>query len=118
MKPDFSGKREIYLEVAEKYESFIRLGILSPGDKLPSVRAAAQEMGINPNTMARAYSYLEERGLIYTLPKKGVYVARSEDHGQKEDELTLNAREALSSLKAQGVARETLETLISEVYGK
>ncbi len=118
MKPDFSGKREIYLEVAEKYESFIRMGILSPGEKLPSVRAAAQEMGINPNTMARAYSYLEERGLIYTLPKKGVYVARPEETEQKEDTLTKDARDILLSLKEKGLSRDTLDTLISEVYGK
>ncbi len=118
MKPDFSGKREIYLEVAEKYESYIRMGILSPGEKLPSVRAAAQEMGINPNTMARAYSYLEERGLIYTLPKKGVYVARLEETEQKEDTFTQEARSAIMSLKERGLTREALDTLISEVYGK
>lgn len=118
MHTDFSGKREIYLEVAEKYESYIRLGILSPGEKLPSVRAAAQEMGINPNTMARAYSYLEERGLIYTLPKKGVYVSRLSDEEAKENTLTNDARDILSSLKERGLSREALDTLISEVYGK
>ena len=122
MKPDFSGKREIYLEVADKYESFIRMGILSPGDKLPSVRAAAQEMGINPNTMARAYSYLEDRGLIYTLPKKGVYVAKLDTAEQKEEQeentLTNEARSALLSLKDSGLTREALEALITEVYGK
>ena len=118
MQANFTGKREIYLEVAEKYESYIKLGILSPGEKLPSVRAAAQEMGINPNTMARAYSYLEERGLIYTLPKKGVYVARFEEAEQKEDTLTKEARSAIQSLKDRGLTRETLDTLISEVYGK
>ena len=118
MKPDFSGKREIYLEVAEKYESYIRMGILSSGEKLPSVRAAAQEMGINPNTMARAYSYLEERGLIYTSPKKGVYVARPEETEQKEDKLTSESRDILVSLKEKGLSREALDTLISEVYGK
>ena len=118
MKPDFSGKREIYLEVADKYESFIRMGILSPGDKLPSVRAAAQEMGINPNTMARAYSYLEERGLIYTLPKKGVYVSSPDSGNVDQAILTNEAREALASLKERGLSRAALATLIEEVYGK
>ena len=47
MQAKFSGKREIYIEAAEKYEEYIKLGILSPGEKLPSVRAAAQKMGIN-----------------------------------------------------------------------
>ena len=118
MQATFSGKREIYLEVAEKYESYIKLGILSPGEKLPSVRAAAQEMGINPNTMARAYSYLEERGLIYTLPKKGVYVSSPEEGNANEIILTNEAREVITSLKEKGLSRATLETLIKEVYGK
>ena len=118
MQATFSGKREIYLEVAEKYESYIRLGILAPGEKLPSVRTAAQEMGINPNTMARAYSYLEERGLIYSLPKKGVYVSHPSETEKTDNTLTEDAREFLSSLKEKGLSREALDTLISEVYGK
>ena len=118
MQANFTGKREIYLEVAEKYESYIKLGILSAGEKLPSVRAAAQEMGINPNTMARAYSYLEERGLIYTLPKKGVYVSSPESGNEHETTLTIEAREVLSSLKDKGLTRAALATLIEEVYGK
>lgn len=117
MQANFTGKREIYLEVAEKYESYIRLGILAAGERLPSVRAAAQEIGINPNTMARAYSYLEERGLIYTLPKKGVYVS-SPDGGNEINTLTQEAREVLSSLKERGLSRAALATLIEEVYGK
>lgn len=118
MQATFSGKREIYLEVAEKYESYIKLGILAPGEKLPSVRAAAQEMGINPNTMARAYSYLEERGLIYTLPKKGVYVSSPDEGNENETALTNEAREVLTSFMEKGLTREALDTLISEVYGK
>ena len=118
MQANFTGKREIYLEVAEKYESYIKLGILAAGEKLPSVRAAAQEMGINPNTMARAYSYLEERGLIYTLPKKGVYVSSPEEGNENETTLTTEAREVLSSLKDKGLTRAALATLIEEVYGK
>ncbi len=118
MQANFTGKREIYLEVAEKYESYIKLGILSAGEKLPSVRAAAQEMGINPNTMARAYSYLEERGLIYTLPKKGVYVSSPEEGNENENVLKKDAREILISFKEKGLSRAALATLIEEVYGK
>ena len=118
MQANFTGKREIYLEVAEKYESYIKLGILAAGEKLPSVRAAAQEMGINPNTMARAYSYLEERGLIYTLPKKGVYVSPPENGNENGSTLTIEAHEALTSFKDKGLTRAALATLIEEVYGK
>ena len=53
-----TGKRSVYLEIAEEYKRFIRLGVLSDGDKLPSVRALAVELGINPNTVERAYTCL------------------------------------------------------------
>ena len=61
-------------------------------------------------------------GLIYTLPKKGVYVARLDTAEQKEateeNTLTNEARSALLSLKDSGLTREALEALITEVYGK
>lgn len=69
-----TGKRSVYLEIAEEYKRFIRLGVLSDGDKLPSVRALAVELGINPNTVERAYTLLESEGYIRTIVKKGAYV--------------------------------------------
>ena len=53
-----TGKRSVYLEIAEEYKRFIRLGVLSDGDKLPSVRALAVELGINPNTVERARTWI------------------------------------------------------------
>lgn len=69
-----SGKRSIYEDIVEEYARFIRLGVLREGEKLPSCRALAMQLGINPNTVERAYSELEKRGLIRTLPKKGAFV--------------------------------------------
>ena len=54
----FTGKRDVYLEVAERYEKYIKLGVLRDGDKLPSVRTAAGELGVNPNTVQKAYQHL------------------------------------------------------------
>ena len=68
--------------------------------------------------MARAYSYLEERGLIYTLPKKGVYVSSPDGGNENKAILTNEARELLTSLKERGLDRAALATLIEEVYGK
>ena len=74
----FSGRQDVYIEIAEKITQYIRAGVYRAGDKLPSVRQAAGEMGVNPNTVARAYALLEERGLVHALPKKGAYVSEGE----------------------------------------
>ena len=57
-----SGRQDIYLDIADKYEQYIKSGLYQNGDKLPSVRTAASDMGVNPNTVARAYALLEESG--------------------------------------------------------
>ena len=74
MEVYLSGKRNIYEEIVETYAKYIRTGALRAGEKLPSCRGLAMQLGINPNTVERAYSELEKRGLIRTLPKKGAFV--------------------------------------------
>ena len=118
MEWEFMDGVPIYTQIVDQMTMRIARGAYEPGEKLPSVRAAAQEMGINPNTMARAYFYLEERGLIYTLPKKGVYVSSPDSGNEDKLSLTNEARELLTSLKERGLSSAALATLIEEVYGK
>ena len=61
----FSGKQDVYLEIADKLRQYIHAGIWQAGDRLPSVRQAAGEMGVNPNTVARAYALLEEEDMAW-----------------------------------------------------
>ena len=112
----FSGKQDIYLEIAEKYEEYILKGILKKGDKLPSVRIAAQEMGVNPNTVARAYSLLEDRGFICSLPKKGVFV-KLESSDEKEKILS-DCKGNLIHFKNQGVDYDDFISILKEVFKK
>ena len=113
MKFNFSGNQDIYLEIAERYKEYIRQGILQYGDKLPSVRQAAVELSVNPNTVARAYAKLEEDGFIHSLPKKGAYVSYEscEAHQKEHDGLAL-----VYALRDSGVSRQTLLKWIEEVY--
>ena len=114
MRTGFSGKQEIYLEIAERYKQYIRLGALRAGEKLPSVRAAAVELGVNPNTVARAYSQLEADGFIKALPKKGVFVIWGE-----ESELSCGEeKSAILALKERGFSKDLILRLVEEVYGK
>lgn len=110
-----TGKRSVYLEIAEEYKRFIRLGVLSDGDKLPSVRALAVELGINPNTVERAYTLLESEGYIRTIVKKGAYV----DYRPESRVAVLQeARKRVEELRDSGLTRDELYQLMDEVYGR
>lgn len=112
MKWIFSGKQNVYLEIAEQYKEYIRLGLLAPDEKLPSVRTAAVELGVNPNTIARAFALLEEEGYVRSLPKKGIYVLPQETaHGDDGE-----SRALLTALRDRGVPKEQLLKMIEEVY--
>lgn len=111
----FSGKRDVYLEIAERYARYIQLGILKDGDKLPSVRVAASELGVNPNTVQKAYTHLEEQGLICSLPKKGVFVTyAAQDGGAPAARRAV--LDALAALKAQGIRKAEIAMILEEVY--
>jgi len=65
----------IYVQVAEQISKAIARGELASGDKLPAVRKLASELAINPNTVARAYSRLEQAGLVTTKTGSGTFVS-------------------------------------------
>lgn len=68
---DLKSDRPIYTQLIEQIELMIFSGIYPPGAKLPSVREMAQDAAVNPNTMQRALSRMEEVGLIITHRTSG-----------------------------------------------
>ena len=115
MIKSFSSKRDVYLEIAERYEKYITLGVIKSGEKLPSVRTAATELRVNPNTVQRAYALLEEKGLIRSLPKKGAFVIYGDEPQEKCQTFnTLTA--AILTLKEQGISQDQIISVIEEVY--
>ena len=64
----------IYLQIAEAARSAIAAGVYRPGESLPSLRALALVLHVNPNTVQRAYDELEREGLVYAQRGKGLFV--------------------------------------------
>ncbi|MBQ7379777.1 MAG: GntR family transcriptional regulator [Clostridia bacterium] len=114
MKFSFSGNQDIYLEIAQRYKEYIRQGIIRDGEKLPSVRVAAGELSVNPNTVAKAYAKLEQDGYICSLPKKGVYVTYKggREHKTENADLAL-----IYAMRDRGIDKQTVLDWIEEVYG-
>jgi GntR family transcriptional regulator len=71
---DFRSGLPIYTQIANQVQSQIASGILNPGDQLPTVRALAEELRVNFNTVARAYRILDEVRIISTQQGRGTYI--------------------------------------------
>ena len=71
---DFRSGLPIYMQVVERIKERLAGGQLKPGDQLPTVRALAQELRVNFNTIARSYRILDELGIISTQQGRGTYI--------------------------------------------
>ena len=79
MSYDFETGTPIYLQIIEKIKADIISKKYLPNDKLPSVREFSIELKVNPNTVQKALSELENEGLIYTERTNGKFVTKDED---------------------------------------
>ncbi|MCR5371894.1 MAG: GntR family transcriptional regulator [Solobacterium sp.] len=109
---NLQSKTPIYEQIQEQILKFIEVGVLKPGDRLPSVRQMAVDNGINPNTVAKAYAEMEKNGYVYNLPKKGVYVAEVNINDSRIQQI----RQLLIPLKENGITKEELLEVINGIY--
>ena len=72
---DYQSKLPFYEQIAERFRTLILRGILPADSQMPSVRSLAVDLSINPNTIQKAYSLLEQQGYIYSVKGRGNYVA-------------------------------------------
>lgn len=71
---DFRAGLPIYTQIVNQVQSQVVGGVLKPGDQLPTVRALAEELRVNFNTVARAYRILDEERIISTQQGRGTYI--------------------------------------------
>lgn len=77
---DFRSRKPIYEQICDKIKELIAMGELKGGEQLPAVRALAKEIGINHNTIQKAFSQLEREGVINSVAGKGSFVNGSIDN--------------------------------------
>ena len=105
-------KMSLYLVIAENIRRKIAAGVLSDGDKLPSCRDYAAELGVNPNTVQRAYTLLEDNGVVFTIAKKGVFVSS----GKKMPERNQLAFARISELKNAGFSKQEILNAVQQIF--
>ena len=97
--------RPIYEQVRDGLRRLIITGAIPPGDKLPSVRALAGQLAINPNTIQRSYESLEQEGYAYSVPGKGSFAALPQDvTDQRREELLAKLDAIVQELVYLGMA--------------
>lgn len=110
---DITGRTPIYEQICRAVCSEITRGVLKENDQIPPSRQLAQQLGLNPNTVAKAYQMLERDGIIYTVAGRGSFVAPS--NGMANSTLTKDFEEkAREALKA-GIPKETLMAIIEKL---
>ena len=109
---NLQGKETIYEQIKQQIIKFINAGVLKAGDKLPSVRELASNLGVNPNTVLKAYQELEGDGYIYTLNKKGNFICDINNIKRENDEVYF----FLNHLKENGYKYEEISKIVDEVY--
>ena len=113
---NYRDSRPIYEQIKDGFKKLIATGAIGTDEKLPSVRALATQLSINPNTIQRAYAELESEGYTYSIPGKGSFAApRSAADRARKAELKEHFRTLAAELRSLGVSEEELCALIKEV---
>ena len=90
---NFKSGKPVYLQLVDQVRSAAASGAVQTGDPLPSVRALAEELRVNRNTVAKAYAELESQRVIETLAGKGCFVRATSSPFKKDVRLKLLAQE-------------------------
>ena len=114
---DYKSRVPIYDQITGGIIRLKALGVLKAGDKLPSVRVMAIDLGINPNTVQRAYNILEADGVIYSVAGKGSFISGD----NKAADAILSAakntfRQAVEQARQAGLDETTLKQLIDTTF--
>jgi GntR family transcriptional regulator len=120
LRPNPSSGVPIYLQLMEQVKHNIETGALRPGEQLPGIRPLAEELVINPNTVAKAYRELEHEGVIELRHGAGAFVS-SNGRAKKATD-TLRAGQtlvtaAVDKLRERGVTDEEIRRLFEAALG-
>ena len=116
---DYRDKRPIYEQMVEKLERLIVSGGLEQGSKMPSVRSLAVDLAVNPNTVQRAYTMLEQEGYLYTVTGRGSFVAPEQEWRDGQLRRVLAEWVAMTrKARDAGLSREVLQEELMEVFSR
>ena len=116
---DYQSKLPLYEQITQRFQALILRGVMKPDTQMPSVRTLAVELSINPNTIQKAYSLLEQQGNIYPVKGRGIFVSDSSALvQQKKDSLLDEFKRLVTGGKELGIRKAEYIQVIDRVYQK
>lgn len=115
---DLRDRKQLYEQLVDNIKALILGGELRADDRLPSVRSLARELGINPNTIQKAYSELERCGTIMTLPGRGSIVVAQADELKRDRLRTLTESlvQLANEARIAGITKEEFLNAAEKAY--
>lgn len=117
---DSFSRVPVYEQIIRQVESFVLKDILQADTQIPSVRNLSVTLSINPNTIQKAYSELDRKGIIYSVPGRGCFITKEAKNilSEHKKEKLSSLIEIIAELKLAGITKdiilETIETAYSD----
>jgi GntR family transcriptional regulator len=108
---DFRSRKPIYEQICDKIKELIAIGELKNGEQLPAVRVLAKEIGINHNTIQKAFAQLEREGVITSVTGKGSFIDTSANHSELFHQKALE--EITSVIEKNRIYQVTFDDIVS-----
>ena len=115
---DSKSRLPFYEQLVENIRALVLSGALEGDAQLPSVRQLAGELGINPNTVQKAYATLQQTGVIYTVPGRGNFICSDTTalRADRGESLLEQLRQLVLQLRRLGIGQERVAACVQEVY--
>jgi GntR family transcriptional regulator len=114
---DYRSRLPIYEQLYKDITRKAALGAIEQGEPLPSVRSLAQELGVNPNTVQKAYQMLEHDGIICSVPGKGSFLSGDVSAISQQREIAAEKlNEALQTAADCGIPKAEVLTQVNDIF--
>lgn len=104
-----------YVQIVQQVQQALRLGLLQPGDRLPTARAVVEATALNPNTVLKAYRELESQGLVETRRRHGTFVTGTLGVSPADSPWRAELADVATRARAAGLERDDLAALFTDV---
>ena len=114
---NYQLKTPLYEQIADQFQLMILKGVLQPDEQMPSVRSLASKLSINPNTIQKAYTQLEQQGYIYPIKGRGNFVCNTEHISREEKDRFFHELGTLLRYGHDlGIKKEELSAFMENFY--
>lgn len=114
---DFASRVPIYEQLCANIIRLASAGILKPGERLPAVRSLATELGVNPNTVAKAYRELEAKGYIFSAVGRGSFISEKLSESSANKLIAIeNFKTACNNAHSFGIPKQQLSEILDNTF--